>query len=313
MKLFLFCVLAGFATKFTYAQCNCSGSSSAVSFGENSSAELTMQKGKLQAEIFGDYRSFKNNDAPHDHSTHSHANGSVEDSSENELKSMMIGLGGLRYGLTNRVTLSVQQPDVWLNTKPTSTNGLGDMMIVSTVKFMDREKFTAGLLAGLELPTGKKSPFTDEANLAIGSGSIDFVGGIVLIKPFTKSFVRINAFYKHSTGGYNETQFGDFFSHSVSFGYKLNNTKSCSADSLKSKLSVNLFSSIAGEWNGEQIRQNIVNANTGGYTLLLQAGTLFRIGKWSIPLSFSIPVMQELKGEQSKTTLRTRIGLTKTF
>ncbi len=315
---FLFVVLSTFACLNAYAQCSCSGSSSSVSFGETGNSSITLKKKQWMAEIYGDYRSFGQNESAHDHSNHVHEHATdLTESSSNELKSMLIALGGIRYGLTNRITLSLQQPYILLNAKPTSTSGLGDLMLVATAKVFDTDDFSGAILAGTDLPTGVKSTLSGENNLAIGSGSFDPVVGFVLIKSWQKSFFRANVFYKRGMVGYDKTNFGSFINPSLSFSYKLKGLNAlCDSDSLSlatDKFSWNVFANVAGEWYSEQKKQITVLANTGGFMLLTGVGTQLSFGKWSIPVSFTFPLVQALHGEQSHTIGRARIGITKTF
>ena len=300
------------------AQCSCSGSSSSVSFGETGSSSLSLKKNQWTAEIFGDYRSFTQSHTTHDHSSHLHNHDSATaNSSSSELKNMLIALGGIRYGLTNRITLSLQQPHIWLNAMPQSTSGLGDLMFIATAKLFDKNDFSGAMLAGAEFPTGIKSKLSGENNLAIGSGSFDPVVGFVLVKAWQKSFIRANVFYKHSTIGYDKTNFGSFLNHNLTYSYKLKEENSeCAVDSLNDesdKFSWTVFSNISGEWYSEQVKENITIENTGGYMLLTGIGTQLGFGKWFIPLSFTIPVLQHFHGEQSQTKFRTKIGIIKTF
>lgn len=317
-RIFLFMVLSVAAWLNGSAQCNCSGSSSSVSFGETGSSSITLKKNQWMAELYGDYRSFAHSHTTHDHSGHTHNHGaSIADSSSNELESMLIVLGGIRYGLTNRISISVQQPHLWLNATPQSTSGIGDLMFIATAKVFDKNDFSGAILAGAEFPTGVKSKLSGENNLAIGSGSFDPVMGLVLVKSWQKSFIRANVFYKYSTIGYEKINFGNFLNHNLTFSYKLKGVSPvCKADSLNAepdKFSWTVFANIAGEWFGEQVKENAIIENTGGYMLLTGIGTQLGFGKWFIPVSITVPIMQDLHGEQSQTKFRIRIGVIKTF
>lgn len=315
-RVFLFMVLCVFLWLNGSAQCNCSGSSSAVSIGETGNSALTLRKNKWQTEVYGDYRIFGQNQTPHDHSSHTHSNDTAI-SSSNELKNILIAFGGVRFGLTDRFTLSLLQPYIWLNATPQSGSGIGDLLFLSTAKLFDKKGFSVAILAGAKFPTGVKSNLSGENNLVIGSGSVDPVAGFSLVKAWNRSFFRANALYKYSTVGYDKVNFGSFMNYNLTFSYNLKGLNSvCQADSLNAepdKFSCTVFVNIADEWYGEQIREHTIIENTGGYMLLSGIGTQLGFSKWYFPITFTIPLMQDLQGEQSLTKLRTRIGIIKTF
>lgn len=306
-KYVLLCVLFAHATTGAFAQCNCSSSSSSissssVSYGETSNASVTMDERQWLVEAYGDYSNFEQD---------------TDQTKTVMLQNTRTALLAARYGLSDRITLALQQSYMWLNATSQSSDGFGDLLFLSTVKVLDKNDFTGAFLAGAKFPTGTKSSVLNGVNLVIGSGSFDPLGGVLLVKSFSKSFIRANAFYKHGRTGYDKTNFGNFFSYNLTFSYKLKGTKeSCASDSVKTEnknFSWSAFASTLGEWSSEQVKENKIVENTGRYSLFLQAGTLLGFSKWSIPVSFSIPLTQELKGEQSQILFRTRIGIIKTF
>jgi hypothetical protein len=135
-RLILFVVFCVLAWLNGSAQCNCSGSSSSVSTGETGNSSLTLEKKQWVVELNGDYRAYAQNQTSHDHRSHMHHHDTASMvSSSNEFNNMVIALGGIRYGLTNRITLSLQQPHIWLNATPQSTSGFGDLTFVATLKY----------------------------------------------------------------------------------------------------------------------------------------------------------------------------------
>jgi hypothetical protein len=318
-RLILFVVLGVFAWLNGSAQCNCSGSSSSVSIGETGSSSLSLKKKQWMVEFYGDYRSFIQNQTSHDHSMHmhNHDTASMVSSSNDELNNMLIGSGGIRYGLTNRITLSLQQPYIWLNATPQSTNGFGDLAFIATVRIFDKKEFSGAILAGAEFPTGEKSKLLAENSLTIGSGSYNPIAGLALVKSWQRIFIRANIYSKYGTNGYDNTNFGSTFNYNLTFSHKLKGARSvCKADNLSNepdRFSWTVFANIAGERYGKQVKENISIKNTGGDMHLMGIGTQLGFRKWFISISFTIPVMQHFQGEQSQTKFRTRIGIIKTF
>ncbi|MFO0357535.1 MAG: hypothetical protein ACK50A_11325 [Sphingobacteriaceae bacterium] len=296
------------------AQCNCGGSSSSIAFSDAGNASITMKKNQWMVELSGEYRKFNQKHSAHDHDGHDHVH-SVSTSSESSLKNTLIGLIGLRYGVTDRITLSLQQPYLSIYASPKGTDGIGDLLFVANVKLIAKSKFSAGIMLGAELPTGIASGLAGENNSVIGSGSFDPVAGISVLKTQQKSFIRLNVFYKQGTIGYNKTNFGSFLNGNLTFSYKIKSSNSfCSTDSIKSnKLELSLFSSISNEWYTPQISDHVINQNSGGHLFLAGGGAQFGYKTWSIPISFQIPIFQNLKGEQSQTEFRVKIGIIKSF
>ncbi|MBI5857587.1 MAG: hypothetical protein HZB42_08035 [Sphingobacteriales bacterium] len=327
-KQILLLILAGIVAVNSFSQCSCGSSSSGLAYGESGSPSLTLKKNKWLFDGYSEYRSFR---------THHHdiKNGNITNSDtipENELRNARIALLGIRYGLTNNITLSLQQPYLWLNGSLQRADGLGDLLLISTIKLFGKNNFTGAFIAGVKFPTGKKSVLDNETNSVIGSGSYDPVGGIVLVKSFPKSFIRLNTLYKYGTAGFDKTKFGNFFSHNISFGYQLKGKEeSCSTplggnaqstdtilsakkiNHVKENISWNVTAGISGEWSSGQTKDHEIIQNTGGYSLFLQTGATPGFKEWLIPITFSIPLIQKLNGEQHQTNFRIKIGIIKSI
>jgi hypothetical protein len=265
-------------------------------------------------ETYGDYRTFSGLTHASVSSLSEHdLNATTEPSVD--LRSGIIAGGGLRYGLSSRITLALQQSYIWLNTSGNNPSGFGDLLFTGTVQLFSKNDFSAAVIAGAELPTGKKSTLTGQNNLTFGSGSFDPVTGLSLLKNWQKNMLRLTFFYKLGTTGFDKTNFGSFFNPNLTYSLKLKGIDSeCSSDSLRAKENSWSFSAnIAGEWYGPQVKEHTLTDNTGGFVLLAGAGTQIALGKWLIPLTFSIPVLQDLRGEQNKAVFRTRLGILRKF
>ena len=58
---------------------------------------------------------------------------------------------------------------------------------------------------------------------------------------------------------------------------------------------------------------NIVDENSGYYLGYFLFGTSLTANKWSIPITFYLPVIEQMNGLQNKSGYRIRIGIIKTF
>ena len=116
----IYCILlVVFVTTKSFSQCACcAGAGVGSSNGDYNNGILTLPKKMIVAETYADYRSIKNGNAPED--------------DEKLLKSMFISSIGLRYGITNKLTVSALLPYVSLYTNNGSDNGVGDLILMGT-------------------------------------------------------------------------------------------------------------------------------------------------------------------------------------
>jgi hypothetical protein len=313
MKLIITLIAILFGVQSLYSQCACcAGASIASSSGDNSNAAVTLDKGKWMLEAYGDYRIFE--EGVHHGSEAEEEEGGVE---ETHLENLTIGVFGLRYGLTKRITLSVAVPYVFVGTDVGSANGLGDLVVLSTFKLYSKNNFNIGLTAGVELPVGERKNSTfDETTVVVGSGSYDPMAGLTIAKGWNKLSLKGNLLGKHTTNGFEDANYGSLIVQQINAGYQLRGINSlCTSDSLKTNrgFSWNVFGGYYGEWLGKIEEDGEKDPNTGYYLGFASLGTSIGYAGWNIPITFLLPAIQELNGEQNKTRYRVRVGLTKVF
>jgi len=96
---------------------------------------------------------------------------------------MFIGTVGVRYGLTQNVTLSALMPYVFLYTNNGNDKGFGDLDLFATIKLLSKNNLNIALQTGLELPTGVSKPSAfDNTTVIVGSGSYDPMAGLIVSK-----------------------------------------------------------------------------------------------------------------------------------
>ena len=294
------------------SQCTCSTSSSDPSV-DNGSYDLVLEKGHWLAGLYGEARKFTVDGTSSEHQHHS--NGSSSEMVM--LQSAGIATADVRYGLSDRITLGMQLPWLRLVAAPYSATGLGDMNLTATWNFFRRNDLSAAIVLGLELPTGVRSDIGTETSTAIGSGSWDPIAGVNAVKSWRKSFLRAGVFYKYSTYGFEGVNYGSFVGHSLSYTYEWKEGGNCSSKDSSgtgSAYHINFFAAVNGEFSGQQFKSNnVFVSNTGGYILLAQLGTTFGHGKFSMPMSFSLPLFQTYNGMQSPLVYRVKIGFVRTF
>lgn len=310
MKKLIFVLLGCICFNLNFGQCSCCGSSSNISGGEATPTAYSLNKRQLVVELYSDYRTFTGNSTVNtiDHQISSAVN----------LKNVVVGGIGLRYGINNKTTLVIQQPYIFVNASTTSSNAFGDLLSLINYRLFSKSNFIIGLQAGIKWPTGQYILSGNGNSISTGSGSVDPVAGFSMIKAFRKSNVRAITFFKYATTGFNKVNYGDFFAHQFVYNYfVLSPLNSCVVDSMPQKkadgISLSINTQIYGEWLQAQTKDHAMLTNTGGYISLVGVGLTFGFKGLTIPILISVPIYQQFYGNQDQNTLRLRVGLTKTF
>jgi hypothetical protein len=304
-KICLFFVVA-FAITKAFSQCACcAGAGVGSSNGDYNNGILTLPKKMIMVESYADYRTIKNGNAPED--------------DEKLLKSMFISSLGLRYGITNKITVSALLPYVSLHTNSGNDKGIGDLILMSTFNVYSKNNFNLALQAGIELPTGiRKNSNFDNTTVIVGSGSFDPIFGIAFSKRWGKLTMQGNGFYKNTTSGFENNYYGSLSTQNLIISYLLKGKSNfCSTDaSAKNetlKFGVNIFGGYYGEWLDKLKENDIVDENSGHYLGFATLGANIFYKKWAFPLTVSIPLIKKMNGQQNDAGYRLRLGIIKSF
>lgn len=301
-------------TKNTYSQCACcAGAGSGSAGGDYSSNTLTLKKKQFMIEGYTDYRTIiiEEEGGSHD----------MVDTlapEETPLKSMMLNSLGIRYGITNRITVSALLPYVLLNTTKGKDNGLGDLILLSTFNVLKKNTFSLALSAGVELPTGvQKGSRFDETTVVVGSGSFDPMAGISFIKGWNRLSLQGNALYRNTTKGFDDMVYSSVSFQNLGLAYTIKgHNASCQQDTVCSQHNFNW--SVFGGYYGEYLSKikeadGEYDSNSGYYVGFATFGTAISKKGWSIPITVSLPVIQYMNGDQNIAGYRIRIGIMKKF
>lgn len=299
-------------TTQAYSQCACcAGAGTGSSSGDYNNGILTLKKKQFVIEGYADYRTIK------DGKGHNEPTDTIKE--ETPLKSMLISSLGFRYGITDKITVSALLPYAFLHTGNGNDNGIGDLILLGTFNVYSKNNFNLGLQAGVELPTGiQKGSNFDNTTVVVGSGSFDPMAGILFSKNWNMLTLQGNALYKHTTTGFEKTNFGSLSVQNLSLAYRLKGERSvCSADSTNHKGHTNfgwtVFGGYYGEWLSSIKNKDGVDENTGYYLGYATLGTSLSYKKWSFPLTVSLPVIQQMNGDQNDAGFRLRVGIIKSF
>lgn len=190
---------------------------------------------------------------------------------------------GIAYGVDDNLTLHLRVPYVSRNNisdvhqheddeEPEihqlgDAKGIGDVTIFGHYRFLNRRDLQSSLLAGLKIPTGKKSDKDDsgelfEAEFQPGSGSWDPIIGVAVTKPLGSFSLDSNILYTVLTEGIQDTDLGDVFNYNVSISRRV----------LIQKLKLDLILEANGIWREKQKTGGDKDKNSGGNTILLSPG-----------------------------------------
>ncbi len=301
LKYILLAILLSNFYYVSFSQCACcAGAGIGSSTGDFNNGVLTLEKKKFLVETYGDYRTIKDAGAPEE--------------DERLLTSMFIGSAGIRYGVSNRITLSVLVPYVFLHTNNGSDKGVGDAILMATTQLVSKDKLNVALQTGIELPTGTSKPSSfDNTTVIVGSGSYDPMMGIVLSTSWNKYSLTANTLYKHTTKGFNHNYYGSISLQNLTLSYKVKGgNNNCSIDSLQknsSKIGWVLFGGYYGEWLDKLKEEGVVDNNSGYYAGFFNVGSNFSIKKYAFPLTLSISVINKMNGVQNPPGYRVRLGI----
>ena len=337
-QIFLIIILAICASKNVLSQCACcAGAGIGTSNGDYNSGILTLPKKQWVVEGYGDYRTIKNGAGLPSHSispnhqlhngvdhvsdnpsgTDSHSDSTHKD--EASLKSMVITSLGIRYGITEKITISALLPYIFLQTPNGNDRGLGDLILLGAFNIFSRNNFNVALQGGVELPTGiQKGSNFDKTTVVVGSGSFDPMAGVMMAKRWNKFSLQAGGLYKYTTPGFHKNYYGSVATQNLSLSYQLiGNNIFTIADTLKGnyKASVgwNVFGGYYGEWLDKLTEYEKVDHNSGYYLGFANFGTNFNFNTWSIPLTLALPFIQKMNGDQNAGGYRVRLGIIKTF
>ena len=293
-----------------YGQCACcAGAGIGSSNGDAGTGLLNIPKKTGIAELYGDYRSIQTGEHIHQHG----------DDDESILESMAIGLVGVRYGISRRVTIGALLPYVFLQSETGNDRGLGDMILQGTFGVWRKSQFEGASQAGLELPTGiRKSSNFDNTTVVVGSGSWDPMLGIILSRDWSRWALQAGSNFKYTTPGFEKNYYGSLSTHNLNVSYRIKGQRGfCrmneTGEPTPEPLIWTVFGGYYGEWLDRIKEDGVTDEDSGHYLGFVTTGTSISFQRWSIPLYFSVPVVQKLNGEQNQAGFRLRVGIIRAF
>jgi hypothetical protein len=188
--------------------------------------------------------------------------------------------------------------------------GIGDISVFAKYKFLEKNHFSAAVIAGIKIPSGHKEEKNEFGFLLgpdsqPGSGSWDPLVGLAVSKAFDDFALHSNVLYKFSTQGAQDTNVGDSLNFNLGASKSLDDGKLFSRQVLPTKilgqrLSWDLLSEANGIWREKVETNGVKDPNHGGLIIMLTPGFRVSINERIYNTVFmSFPIFQELNGVQS--------------
>lgn len=275
-----------------------------------------MPKGKFAIEAYEDYGAFVREKEEHYHNMEEMDSTALKE--ERHLKNMFISSLGIKFGISDKIMVSALMPYVLLNTDRGDDKGFGDLVLLGTFGLYSKNDLNIALSSGVEITTKKrKDSSLENTTVAVNSGSIDPMLGVSASKKWNTVILQISTFGKYTTNGFNRTNYGSVNIQNIALSYQLKNKQSkCSSDSLKpeTKTRLAVWGGYYGEWPGQKTdKDGIKDENTGYYLGFATVGFSPSYRGFTIPLTLSLPFIEDIRGEQAHYSYRVRLGIVKTF
>ena len=187
--------------------------------------------------------------------------------------------------------------------------GLTDLWLTGKYRLLKGKPGHFSVIGGVKFPTGR-----DDVELASGeklepssqpgTGSYDFQLGLAYSRFLTSQLtLDASTIYTFRTE-HDDFQVGDRFDFGAALAYRL-------TESIRSFPQYSVFGEFTGVWLGkDESDEEGKNPNSGGTTLYISPGLRVRFSPyWSLTTAISIPIMQDLYGEQIETTYKATLAV----
>ncbi len=202
----------------------------------------------------------------------------------------------LEYGLTADWTAEMELPFVDKDNNAQDSSGLGDMVLRSRYRFYRLDtpgvQRSAAVLVQVKLPTGD-----DDATPRLGSGSTDFLGGLLYGYESRRWYYNLGARYRLNTEGGGGLEKGDKQFLDIVGGVRPFLTGYREPDAV-------VFLELNGENAGRDTLNGADVADTGGWELFLSPGLFATYRNVALRTGVQIPIAEGLNGDQTVSDYR---------
>lgn len=211
----------------------------------------------------------------------------------------------IEYGLTADWTAEMELPYVDKGLNDNDSSGLGNVVLRSRYRFLRLStpgiQRSAAVLGQIKLPTGD-----DGATPRLGSGSTDFVGGLLYGHESRRWYYNLAARYRLNTEGGGGLEKGDRQFLDLVGGVRPVLTGYLEPDAVIF-LELNWENSSRDKLNGTFVD------NTGGSELFLSPGLFATYRNVALRTGVQIPVARNLRGDQADSDYRFKFEIKYTF
>lgn len=187
--------------------------------------------------------------------------------------------------------------------------GLTDLWLVGKYRILKGRPGHLSVIGGVKLPTGRDDVELSngeklEPSSQPGSGSYDFQLGVAYSRFLTSQLtVDASVIYTFRTE-HDGFEVGDRFDFGTALAYRI-------TESIRQFPQYSVFGEVTGVWLGkDHSDEEGTNPNSGGTTLYLTPGLRVRFSPyWALTGAISVPIMQDLNGEQIETSYKAALAL----
>ncbi len=205
------------------------------------------------------------------------------------------------YGVTADWTVKAEIPLVDKDSNANGSTGIGDMVLGTKYRFLRVDSLGAQLSTTLlfqaKLPTGD-----DDRSPRLGSGSADFVGGLLHGLESRRWYYNTAARYRLNTEGGGDLEKGDRVFLDLVGGVRPFLTKYKEPDTVLF-LELNFENSERDTLRGSDV------ADTGGWELFLSPGVFWTYQTYAVTAGVQIPVAENLNGAQATSDYRFKMSM----
>ncbi len=211
----------------------------------------------------------------------------------------------LEYGLTADWTAEMELPYLDKDSNDSGSSGLGDIVLRSRYRFLRLDtpgmQRSAAVLAQVKLPTGD-----DGRTPRLGSGSTDFVGGLLYGHESRRWYYNLAARYRLNTEGGGGLEKGDRQFLDIVGGVRPVLSGYLEPDAV-------VFLELNWENAGRDNLAGADVANSGGWELFLSPGIFATYRNVALRTGVQIPIAHGLNGTQSESDYRFKFEVKYTF
>ncbi len=211
----------------------------------------------------------------------------------------------LEYGLTADWTAELELRFVHKELNDGGSSGLGDMVLRSRYRFLRLDtpgvQRSAAVLGQIKLPTGD-----DDRSPRLGSGSTDFVGGLLYGHESRRWYYNLAARYRLNSAGGGGLEKGDKQFLDIVGGVRPVLTGYLEPDAV-------VFLELNWENSGRDELGGVTLGDTGGWELFLSPGLFATYRNVALRTGVQVPIAENLDGNQPTSDYRFKFELKYTF